>query len=1006
MKRKDNGSRIWNPITATMLWVMIFMTHSSVVSSQTIYQYKSPDAAICFFDKNQSQYIPHLIRKYELGKALHGQIWGKLPSQSPFMFLYDWEDDGNGGATPLPHNTIRIGMAPMNMSYFVGPTNERYDQLFKHEYTHVIMTDKGNSKEESWRKFTKNKVLTDSDYPLSALWSYLDAPRWYAPRWYQEGIACFMETWLTGGVGRALGGYDETFFRTQIKDGKKLFSVVGLETEGTTSDFQSGATAYLYGTRFVNYLVYQYGYDKLIRFYNRTEDSETFYARQFESVYGKSLRDVWEEWLDYEKIHQEENLASIAEYPLTKTDRIIENALGATSPMVIDEEKMVAYVAVSQKGKFAQIDEIRLDKDYQGKRVRRLSLIDGAQLYQTAYLTYDKIHNRLIWTDRNSQMRGLVVYDLNKNRKVSHLKYQRVYDISYDNANDCMYGLLSNAGVCSLVRYDSSFDNLELLYSFPFGVSVSDLNVSHDGTKLVAALLGTQGQHSLIMFNTSDFEDAAGKYEVLYTLDDSNLSQFRFSQDDSKLVGFSYYTGVPNIWAYDLKSGDFDLLSNVQTGLFAPYLTENGKVYAMEFSSDGMTPVTFDYQELNDANSVEFLGQKAFLKNPELAELTTLQHELPEISFGEVYDSVKEYKPFRELKFQGAYPDISGFTDRNAWNNVTPVVGYHFAFYDPLSLASINLFLGTSPWSSNDWKNRFHATADICYWGWNLKATWNEACFYDLFGPRRSSRQGYSVELGYSASHTLQSPYKWSWGFDIGHYGNLDALPLYQEIAVDDNITSFQTLDVHLSGGKTKSTIGAVEVEKGYKYSLEGSMYLAGGQLFPAAKATFEKGFLLPVGHNNSFWIRSTVGQNFGDSNSSFGNDYFGGFRNNYVDNGAVNRFRTTLSMPGAPIDEICAHSYAKFNGELSFTPIRLNNFGALKCYPSYIQLTTFVNDLMADYWGSESSSRTNYISAGTQINIPLVLFTYMQTTLSVGYAHIWGGGLDRGELMISLKLL
>ena len=985
---------------------MVFMTHSLFVSSQTIYQYKSDDATICFFDRNQSQYIPHLMRRYELGKALHAQIWDKVPSQAPFIMLYDWEDDGNAGVTALPHNTVKIGMAPMNMSYFVGPTNERYDHLFKHEYTHVVMTDKGNSKDEGWRRFTRNKVMTDSEYPLSALWSYLDVPRWYAPRWYQEGIACFLETWLTGGVGRALGGYDETYFRTLVRDGKDMFSVVGLETEGSTSDFQAGATAYLYGTRFVNYLVYRYGYDKLVRFYNRTEDSETFYASQFEAVYGKGLREVWEEWLDYEKIHQAENLATIAEYPLTSTEKLIGQNLGAASPMIVDEEAGVAYVAVSHKGDFAQIDEIRLDRDCKGSRVRRLALIDGVQSYQATYLTYDRIHRRLIWTDRNNNMRGLVVYDIDKGRRIKHLQYQRIYDISYDNANDCMYGLLSNAGICNLVRYDSEFENLEVLYSFPYGVSVSDLNVSHDGTRLVAALLGTQGQHSLILFNTSDFEDAAGQYKVLYTLDDSNLSQFRFSEDDSRLVGFSYYTGVPNIWTYDLQSGDFDLLSNVQTGLFAPYLTKEGKIYAFEFSSDGMTPVTFDYKVLNDANSVEFLGQKAFLNNPELAELTTLRTGLPEISFGEIYDSISIYSPIREMKFQGAYPDISGFTDRKAWNNVTPVLGYHLAFYDPLSLASINLFLGTSPWSSNDWDNRFHATADISYWGWNLKAAWNEACFYDLFGPRRSSRQGYSLELGYSASHTLQSPYTWSWGFDVGHYGNLDALPLYQEIAVDNNITSFQTLDLYLNGGKAKGTIGAVEVERGYKYSLEGSMYLAGGKLFPAAKATYERGFLLPVGHNNSFWIRSTVGQNFGDSDSSFGNEYFGGFRNNYVDNGAVNRFRTTLSMPGAPIDEICAHAYAKFNGELSFTPIRLNNFGALKCYPNYIQLTTFVNDLMADYWGSERSYKENYISVGAQMNIPLVLFTYMSTTLSVGYARIWGGGLDSGELMVSLKLL
>ena len=82
-----------------------------------------------------------------------------------------------------------------------------------------------------------------------------------------------METWLGGGVGRALGGYDEMYFRSIIDGGDKLYSVVGLETEGSTKDFQVGANAYLYGTRFVNYLTKTYGYEKMIQFYNRTADS-------------------------------------------------------------------------------------------------------------------------------------------------------------------------------------------------------------------------------------------------------------------------------------------------------------------------------------------------------------------------------------------------------------------------------------------------------------------------------------------------------------------------------------------------------------------------------------------------------------------------------------------------------------------------------------------------------------------------------------------------------------
>ena len=235
--------------------------------AQTYYQYKTDEATLVFFDKNLSRYIPHMIRMYQNGKALHKQIWTSdsiYQPEAPLLLLTDWEDDGNGGATPLPRSLIQIGMAPLNMSYYINPSSERYRQLFKHEYTHIVMTDKYNRRDLNWRRFFGTKVGTDNSQPVSALWSYLSVPRWYAPRWYHEGIACFMETWLGGGVGRALGGYDEMYFRSIIDGGDKLYSVVGLETEGSTMDFQVGANAYLYGTRFVNYLTKTYGYEKVL----------------------------------------------------------------------------------------------------------------------------------------------------------------------------------------------------------------------------------------------------------------------------------------------------------------------------------------------------------------------------------------------------------------------------------------------------------------------------------------------------------------------------------------------------------------------------------------------------------------------------------------------------------------------------------------------------------------------------------------------------------------------
>lgn len=987
------------------------------LQSQTIYKYQQKNAdgtdaaTLTFFSKSLSQYIPHIIRQYHTGKALHDQLW-QLDStdiEPPFMMLSDWNDDGNAGVSPLPRNLISINIAPMNMTYYTSPAMERYAHLFRHEYTHVVMTDRPSPRDRMWRNMLGTKVSTDSKYPLSCVWSWLTVPRWYAPRWFHEGIACFMETWMSGGMGRALGGYDEMYFRSLIHDNAKLSTVVGLESEGTTKDFQLGTNSYLYGLRFVNYLVLKYGFDRLVQFYNRTPDSHAFFATQFKAVYGKHLRDVWNEWIAYEHEHQKQNMASIREYPLTPTVPLCVKesrgaiSLGSASPLVIDDSAHVAYTAVNYPGNFAHIERIDL---LTGKRTK-LNRINGPMLYQTTYLAYDRKRQRLIWTDRNSDIRGIQTSD------GQHLRFQRTSNLVYDNARDLLYGLLSHEGVTHIVCYDSTLQKRSVLYTFKFGVSVTDLDVSHDGSKLAMTTVGTRGEQQLILFNVDDLRNAKFTYTTLYKHDDSNLMQFRFAQDDRTLVGCSYYTGVSNLWEvpvadHTVPEDSVRLLSNVEIGLFAPYKMNDGTIYAFEFTRNGMMPVSLQYKPIDDCNAVEMLGQKAYEANPQIADLATLKEPLPTISFGEVYDSIKVYNPLKEMRFHGAYPDISGFTDRKAWNNVTPVLGYHLTFTDKLGINSLNIAAGISPWSHNKWKNRFHISAEYKYWRWTFNASWNKTDFNDLFGPLRRSRKGYQVGAQYDYSYTLQLPFSWRWGASINTFGDMDALPLYQNVGVDEGTHSMQTLSAYIGASRIRTSLGGIQAEQGYSWQLDGYTYFAKGRFYPTLTFSLNEGVLLPFMRNTSAWLRMAVGQNFGNSGSTLGNEYFGGFRNNYIDRGAAYRYRETSAMPGVAIDAIQAHSFCKATGELNLQPLRFSNLGLLCIYPTYAQLSLFATDLVANPWGKQKFD--NFLTLGAQLNIEVVLFKHMKTTWSVGYAHLVGNkpaGTNRnGQLMLSLKLL
>ena len=674
------------------------------------------------------------------------------------------------------------------------------------------------------------------------------------------------------------------------------------------------------------------------------------------------------------------------------------------SPFVYDPVTQKAYAAMNAPGDFAHMTEI----DLQTGEQKRLNDIYGIQLYDPAYVALDRKGQRLIYTTNNSKMRGLEIYDIQQKKVVKKKKYQRIGNIMYDNTHDCLYGLFSNGGTQSIVRMDRDLENPEVIYAFPFGVSVFDSDISHDGKWLSFTSQGDNGEHTLLLFNTEELAQAIFKPVKLITRNDSNLGQFRFSLDDKYLIGSSYYTGVSNLWQINLETREMEMLTNTDIGLFAPLEITPGQLLALQFKRDGLQPVLLAREVVKDANAVTLYGQLAYENNKEAMEqVGLLRDSLPRMEFGDVYNNITSYNVFKEMKFAGAYPIISGFTDSKAWNHMTPVIGYRFNVNDPVGLSSMKLSVGLSPWSNNDWKNKFHIDFDWKYYFWTLKAAWNHMDFYDLFGPTRKSRKGFVLQLAYDYSNTLVTPYDNSWGFSVATYGDMDALPLYQEVEVQ-GVRSMQTASIYRKWSKTRTSLGGVMKEQGYQLGIEGYGYLAGGRFYPSIEASGDFGTLLPIDRNTSFWLRTAAGHNFGDEESVFGTTYFGGFRNNYVDNRNAFQYRTTLAMPGTDIDAIPAHTFAKATAELNLRPIRLNDFGALFCYPTWIQCSLFGTGLST--WIPYSTHKM-YYSTGIQLTTELVFLNYLKTTLSLGYGHLFApegfqNGRHGNEFMISLKLL
>ena len=106
-----------------------------------------------------------------------------------------------------------------------------------------------------------------------------------------------------------------------------------------------------------------------------------------------------------------------------------------------------------------------------------------------------------------------------------------------------------------------------------------------------------------------------------------------------------------------------------------------------------------------------------------------------------------------------------------------------------------------------------------------------------------------------------------------------------------------------------RRSLGAVDDEKGIPGTSSSRATASATRRRRSCAASFDYGLPLPLAHS-SLWLRSAAGVASGDRDNPVANFYFGGFGNNYVDNGTIKRYREYDSMPGFEIDEISGSEF------------------------------------------------------------------------------------------------
>ncbi|MBV9904957.1 MAG: hypothetical protein JO346_10305 [Alphaproteobacteria bacterium] len=950
---------------------------------------ETKDVRVLYYDPIQTYLTPYVAQAFENSFAFQQKTFDWTPWDKTTVYLRDLSDNGAAAVRATPTNALTIDIAPIATTFETFSPGERFFTLMNHELVHVATLDAWNETDRGWRDFFHGKPQPVAAHPETILYSYLAQPRTNVPRWYLEGTAVFMETWMGGGLGRAQGGYDEMVFRAMVRDNAHFYDALGLESEGTFVDFQIGANAYLYGTRFVSYLALIYGPEKVVEWMKRGPDSKAYYANQFEYVFGKPLDAAWNDWIQWEHDFQKKNLASVAQYPLTPVTPLTKAPLGSVSRSFYDPQTNSLIAGFRDLGAIANVSAVSLSDN----SVRRLAILKGPALYRATSLAYDPDARQAYYTTDNNAFRDLMVVDVATGDSRMLLEDARIGDIAFNRADKSIWGIRHLNGLDTLVRIKPTHDGWNQVITFPYGHVLSDLDISPDGTLLSASVGEVSGEQRLEVYRIDELLAGNARSIATLSLGTSIPEGGAFSADGRYVYATAYYTGVSNVYRLDVTNNTYDAVSNAETGLFRPVPMPDGSLIAFEYTGQGLLPVKLDPKPLNDLGNIKFLGAEVAAQHPIVKDWAVGPPS--RIPLEQLITDRGFYKPEDELAFDGMYPIVAGYKGHLA-------LGWHFQFEDPLQYDLLQANISVSPAGNITGGEWFHADVSYSDLYWRLKYWHNDADFYDLFGPVDRSRKGDAVSIGYHEVLIWDLPRRLDMTAEAAFYSGLDTLPGAQNVA--SGASSLGTAKIEFTFTNTQTSIGAIDNEAGYRANGTFKVDYQRERLFPHIYGGFDFGTTLPWAHTSA-WLYTSAGLSAGTKTSPLDYFYFGSFGNNYVDVREVKRYREYDSLPGFDIDEISARSFVKSVAELNLPPIRFADIGTPYVYLSSIRPAAFGGVLEAD--PGMTTART-LETVGFQVDFNFTVAVHLPMTFSVGYAHGFGDGIGGGheEIMASLKIL
>jgi WD40-like Beta Propeller Repeat len=942
------------------------------------------------YRKSHSAFINTILASAEKSFNLLSRIFDYQPSDKIIINTYDVNDYGFASASTTPQNFIRLEIEPLEPGYEFVPFNERIQWLLSHELVHIIVNDAEVEPETFYRSIF-GKVPPEKIQPLSALYSFFTNFNRYSPRWHQEGIAIFFETWLSGGFGRILGSFDEMYFRTSVHEGMPFPSQLDLETILSHNSIVLENIHYIYGGRFLAYLSITYGSDKVVDWFRTIKgDAFTGFEGKFREVFNKDFYSAWADFISYEIKFQEENISVLEKSELTELRKLNSENFGWVSNPCLDRPSNSLYYIYHRSGQLCTLQSLNLSTGISNQ----LTSIATPSMLQVSSIALDEANGLLFYTTNNNQLyRDIWAYQLETGDEKMLFENARVGDLTVSPQKHELWGVQHDAGFATLVRSPYPYKELITFKTFGIGDEIYNLSIDDSGRRLAAVIKKASGIQSIVIINTDGVAiDSLFEYKVISS--SGSPENPSWSEDGKFLYWNAYTNGVSNIFRFDFNSLSTKAITNCVTGLFRPLEILPDSIFAFEYFTNGFKPVIFKNEPANFLPAINYLGQRVIEENPKLYSwnLNTDTTNINPMDFS----LETNYNAFENLHLQALFPMVSGFQNQ-------VVFGLFTRISDPLLIHDFYLSAGVSPLSENPsyplWHFRFKYDYKQLLF---FEVLYNGDDFFDLFNKLKRGMLGEQYKIGHTYYWLYDNPLKIKQASTLTLYRNVEYV--YDNL-VRVSQPDFAVLATNLNSKNLRKTIGSSDYEYGNELNWTVALYGTEFDQPEVAVNTYAdfSNYRTWLWKHNVLHVKIAGGYLWYNENLVQSKFYFGGFGNRPVDNDEVKQFRRIFRFPGISIYSLDVEEFGKLMLENDFPPIRVSDWILFDQFVNHFDFSIYSQGLI-----TESYLGNYLVDIGAQMDIKLKHWYNLESTFSAGIAKAWvlPNGMADWEWFLSIKLL